>query len=65
MELHHIFGIISLMLAGLIGYWLMTPSPQLAADPLNSLALIIFALVFLASGIFMILYGYILTDSGE
>jgi formate hydrogenlyase subunit 3/multisubunit Na+/H+ antiporter MnhD subunit len=64
-SVYNILGIISLGLAGLMGYWLMSPSPKLAADPLNSLALIIFLLVFLAVGIFLLLYGYMLTDDGE
>lgn len=64
-SLYHILGIISLGLAALTGYWIMTPSARLEADPLNSLALIIFTLVFLSSGLFLLIYGYLLVDNGE
>ncbi len=62
---YQIFGLISLALAGLMMYWLSSPNPSLESDPLNSVALIIFTLVFLASGIFLIVFGYMLTDNGD
>lgn len=60
-----LLGILSLGLAALIGYWLSSPTPALDADPLNSLVLIVFALVFLTSGFYLISYGYLLSGGDD
>jgi hypothetical protein len=65
MDGYKIAGLISLGFAALTTYWLFSPSKALSADPLNSLALIIFACVFLTTGVFLLFFGYVFSDSAE
>lgn len=58
MDISKIVGIGSLIFAGLLGYWLITPSAALNANPANSIVLIIMSLVFAGMGIFLIFYSY-------
>jgi uncharacterized membrane protein HdeD (DUF308 family) len=60
-----ICGIISLCLAGLMGYWLSTPSEALKNDPGNSLILIIFAASFVAAGVFLIFFSYMFNQEED
>jgi hypothetical protein len=58
MDLSKIVGVASLVFAGLLGYWLVTPSAALNADPANSMVLIVMSLIFAGAGVFLIFYSY-------
>lgn len=66
MDLSKIVGVGSLIFAGLLGYWLITPSSTLNANPANSIVLIIMSLLFAGAGIFLIFYSYMFNaDEGD
>ena len=65
MDISKIVGIAGLLFACLLGYWLFTPSQALAADPLNSVVLMIMALIFAGTGIFLIFFSYLFNNEEE
>jgi len=62
---YQILGFLSLAFSGLIMYWLSSPTPALNADPLNSVVLIIFAIVFSGAGLFLTIFSYLFTEPEE
>ena len=62
---YQILGFLGLVFSGLIMYWLTFPSPTLNADPLNSVVLVIFAIVFMGAGLFLIIFSYLFTEPEE
>ena len=58
MDISKIVGLGSLAFAGLLGYWLITPSATIDADPANSMVLIVMSLLFGGAGIFLIFYSH-------
>jgi hypothetical protein len=66
MDFSKIVGIGSLIFAGLLGYWLLTPSKTLNTSPTNGLILIIMSLIFAGTGIFLIFYSFMFNaDEGD
>jgi hypothetical protein len=66
MDISKLVGIGGIMIAGLMGYWLVTPSNALNSDPANSIILMTISLLFAGSGIFLLFFGYSFnSDEGD
>jgi len=58
MDVSKLVGIGGIMMAGLLGYWLVTRSESLNADPSNSITLMIMSLLFAGCGVFLLFFSH-------